>query len=102
MNAMGNLPKTEPAVPADLPVPPGEYLAEIIGELGMTKNELATRMARAASKLSRIFKGKNPSPPTPRYSSRRWSAYRLRSGSGWNPGTASAWHSRRSRSNLSI
>lgn len=58
MNAVAKLSKTESAVPTDLPVPPGEYLAEVIGELGMTKDELATRMARPASKLSRIFKGK--------------------------------------------
>lgn len=29
---------------SDLPIPPGEYLAEVIAELGMTKDELARRM----------------------------------------------------------
>ena len=57
MNAMTKLAKTESGVPSDLAVPPGEYLAEVIRDLGMTKDELATRMARPASKLSRIFKG---------------------------------------------
>jgi len=57
MNAMAKSAKTESGVPSDLAVPPGEYLAEVIGELGMNKAELATRMARPASKLSRIFKG---------------------------------------------
>jgi len=42
---------------SDLAVPPGEYLEEVLGELGMSKDELATRMARPASKLSQIFKG---------------------------------------------
>ena len=48
---------TETATHSDLAIPPGEYLEEVIGELGMTKDELATRMARPASKLSPIFKG---------------------------------------------
>jgi len=42
---------------SDLPVPPGEYLEEVIGELGMTKDELARRMARPATKLSAVFAG---------------------------------------------
>ncbi|HEY6000187.1 MAG TPA: HigA family addiction module antitoxin [bacterium] len=45
------------AAHSDLAIPPGEYLEEVIGELGMTKDELATRMARPATKLSQIFKG---------------------------------------------
>ena len=49
--------KTESVAHSDLAIPPGEYLEEVIGELGMTKDELATRMARPASKLSQIFKG---------------------------------------------
>jgi len=44
-------------VHSDLPIPPGEYLAEIIAELGMTKDELAKRMNRPAAKLSAIFAG---------------------------------------------
>lgn len=42
---------------SDLPIPPGEYLAEVIAELGMTKDELARRMNRPAAKLSAIFAG---------------------------------------------
>lgn len=48
---------TEPELHSDLAVPPGEYLEEVIDELGMTKDELARRMGRPASKLSAIFKG---------------------------------------------
>lgn len=44
-------------VHSDLPIPPGEYLAEVIAELGMTKDELARRMNRPAAKLSAIFAG---------------------------------------------
>jgi len=49
--------KTEQELHSDLPVPPGEYLKEVIDELGMTKDELARRMGRPAPKLSAIFKG---------------------------------------------
>ncbi|MFQ5752735.1 MAG: HigA family addiction module antitoxin, partial [bacterium] len=42
---------------SDLAIPPGEYLEEVIVELGMTKNELARRMNRPAPKLSAIFTG---------------------------------------------
>ena len=42
---------------SDLAIPPGEYLAEVIYELGMTKDELARRMRRPAPKLSAIFTG---------------------------------------------
>jgi len=42
---------------SDLAIPPGEYLEEVISELGMTKNELALRMSRPAPKLSAIFTG---------------------------------------------
>ncbi|MFQ5822097.1 MAG: HigA family addiction module antitoxin [Candidatus Heimdallarchaeota archaeon] len=42
---------------SDLAIPPGEYLEEVIAELGMTKNELARRMNRPAPKLSAIFTG---------------------------------------------
>ena len=42
---------------SDLPIPPGEYLEEVIKDLGMSKEELAKRMNRPAPKLSAIFKG---------------------------------------------
>ncbi|MGV8081229.1 MAG: HigA family addiction module antitoxin [Syntrophales bacterium] len=48
---------TEKAVSSDLAIPPGEYLEEVIASLGMSKDELARRMARPATKLSLIFKG---------------------------------------------
>lgn len=48
---------TERELHSDLAVPPGEYLEEVIAELGMTKDELARRMGRPATKLSSIFKG---------------------------------------------
>lgn len=48
---------TEPVVSSDLPIPPGEYLEEVLAELGMSKDELAKRMDRPSPKLSAIFKG---------------------------------------------
>ncbi len=44
-------------VQSDLAIPPGEYLEEVIAELGMTKTELAKRMNRSAPNLSAMFTG---------------------------------------------
>ena len=49
--------ETKEIIYSDLPIPPGEYLEEVIEELGISKNELARRMNRPAPKLSAIFKG---------------------------------------------
>jgi len=48
---------TNQEIYSDLAIPPGEYLEEVIEDLGMTKDELAKRMNRPAPKLSAIFKG---------------------------------------------
>ena len=48
---------TDTGIYSDLAIPPGEYLEEVLDELGMTKDELARRMSRPPSKLSPIFKG---------------------------------------------
>jgi len=48
---------TDNAVHSNLAIPPGEYLEEVLGELGMAKSELARRMSRPATKLSAIFRG---------------------------------------------
>lgn len=49
---------TDNHVYSDLAIPPGEYLEEVLSELGMTKQELASRMNRPAVKLNAIYKGK--------------------------------------------
>jgi HTH-type transcriptional regulator / antitoxin HigA len=54
---------TDTGVHSDLAIPPGEYLEEVLDELGMSKDELAQRMSRPASKLSPIFKGKKAITP---------------------------------------
>jgi HTH-type transcriptional regulator/antitoxin HigA len=56
---------TENQIHSDLAIPPGEYLEEVLSELGMSKDELAHRMGRPATKLSHIFKGtKSITPET--------------------------------------
>ncbi len=51
------------AIHSDLPIPPGEYLEEVLADLGMTKDELARRMDRPATKLSPIFRGRKAITP---------------------------------------
>jgi len=51
------------ALHSDLAIPPGEYLEEVIAELGMTKDELSKRLNRPAPKLSAIFKGQKAITP---------------------------------------
>jgi HTH-type transcriptional regulator/antitoxin HigA len=41
---------------SDLPIPPGEYLAEVLGELSMTQIELARRMGRPPQAINEIIK----------------------------------------------
>ena len=48
---------TKKHIESDLAIPPGEYLEEVLEEIGMTKTELARRMNRPAPKLSAIIKG---------------------------------------------
>jgi HTH-type transcriptional regulator/antitoxin HigA len=48
---------------SDLAVPPGEYLEEVLEELGWTKKELSQRLDRPAPKLSQIFNGKKAITP---------------------------------------
>ncbi len=48
---------TDSTMTTNLPIPPGEYLEEVIESLGMSKGELAKRMGRPAAKLSAIFGG---------------------------------------------
>lgn len=54
---------TDTVVHSNLAIPPGEYLEEVLEELGMTKDELARRMGRPASKLTAIFKGEKSITP---------------------------------------
>ncbi len=54
---------TDMAIHSDLLIPPGEYLEEVLEYLGMTKDELARRMDRPATKLSPIFRGRKAITP---------------------------------------
>jgi len=48
---------TNEVLHSNLAIPPGEYLEEVLEELGMSKDELSRRMGRPSTKLSQIFKG---------------------------------------------
>lgn len=48
---------------SDLPIPPGEYLAEVLEEKGFTQIELAQRMGRPAQAICEIVKGNKAITP---------------------------------------
>ena len=54
---------TNSIITTNLPIPPGEYLEEVIESLGMSKGELAKRMDRPPAKLSAIFSGEKAITP---------------------------------------
>ena len=52
-----------PRVYSDLPIPPGEILAEELAVLGMTQRELAARMGRPQQVISEIVRAKKAITP---------------------------------------
>lgn len=48
---------------SDLAIPPGEYLQEVLDELGMTQRDLARRMGRPAQAINEIAKGNKELTP---------------------------------------
>ena len=42
---------------SDLPIPPGEFLQEVLEDLGMSTDELARRLRHPATDLSQIISG---------------------------------------------
>ena len=48
---------------SDLPIPPGEVLAEELDARGMTQKELATRLGRPAQVVNEIIKAKKAITP---------------------------------------
>ncbi len=48
---------------SDLPIPPGEYLAEVLEEKGFSQKELADRMGRPAQAICEIIKGEKAITP---------------------------------------
>lgn len=49
--------RTNLGLHADLAIPPGEYLAEVIDELGMSQVDVARRMGRPVQTINEIIKG---------------------------------------------
>jgi len=42
---------------SDLPIPPGEYLAEVLGEAGLSQRAFAARLGRPVQAISEIIRG---------------------------------------------
>jgi len=54
---------TEKIVHSDLPIPPGEYLAEVIAVKGIAQAELARRIGRPIQAVNEIIKGEKAITP---------------------------------------
>ncbi len=54
---------TDTQLISDLPVPPGEYLQEVVDELGVTQADLARRMGRPAQAINEIIRGEKAITP---------------------------------------
>lgn len=54
---------TEKRVYSDLPLPPGEYLAEVLSITGMSQIDLAKRMGRPAQAINEIINGEKAITP---------------------------------------
>ena len=52
-----------PRIFSDLPIPPGEVLAEEIAARGMTEKELAASLGKPAEAVNEIIKGKKAITP---------------------------------------
>jgi len=54
---------TEPQIVSDLAIPPGEYLEEVLEDIGLNQAELARRMGRPAQAVNEIIKGEKAITP---------------------------------------
>jgi len=54
---------TKPQMASDLAIPPGEYLEEVLEDIGLTQAELARRMGRPAQAINEIIKGEKSITP---------------------------------------
>jgi HTH-type transcriptional regulator/antitoxin HigA len=54
---------TEKRIYSDLPIPPGEYLAEVLDAKGMAQAELARRIGRPIQAINEIVKGEKAITP---------------------------------------
>lgn len=54
---------TERHTYSDLPIPPGEYFAEVLKEKGITQAEIARRMGRPAQAINEIISGRKAITP---------------------------------------
>src|SRR5512135_3788036 len=54
---------TKEQIHSDLPIPPGEYLAEVLDAKGMAQAELARRIGRPVQAVNEIIKGQKAIMP---------------------------------------
>lgn len=54
---------TEPQIVSDLAIPPGEYLEEVLEEVGINQAELARRMGRPPQAINEIVRGEKSITP---------------------------------------
>jgi len=54
---------TEPQIVSDLAIPPGEYLEEVLEDIGLNQAELARRMGRPSQAVNEIIKGEKAITP---------------------------------------
>jgi HTH-type transcriptional regulator/antitoxin HigA len=54
---------TEPQIVSDLAIPPGEYLEQVLEDIGLNQAELARRMGRPAQAINEIIKGEKAITP---------------------------------------
>jgi HTH-type transcriptional regulator/antitoxin HigA len=55
--------RTREETHSDLAIPPGEYLAEVLEEIGMSQADLARRMGRPAQAINEIIRGNKSLTP---------------------------------------
>lgn len=59
-NPANLIPKRDGSIHSDLPVPPGEYLAEVLGKLGLEKTSLATQLSLSVGEVDALLTGSSP------------------------------------------
>ena len=54
---------TDNSIVSDLAIPPGEYLEEVLEDVGISQIDLAKRMGRPAQAINEIIKGNKSITP---------------------------------------
>jgi len=54
------IPRHDASIHSDLAIPPGEYLAEVISEIGMDKTKMAAQLCLSATEMDALLTGDLP------------------------------------------